>query len=270
MSELNTEHRSTRRPRVARALLVASLAVAAVSCVRAHTIRELFRGRRAVPQGHLELSFASDVPWPLRVARAGLALDGRRVSNATATPVPPGVHVVAVHIELRWQCAVASSEAIAHVTHSALVEVGPRGGSARMGIVGRGTAFDIPERRFAFVSDYVGDARRSRLRSLAAVFVAEAQQRCGPQPSAAFCRVQHLADRARERRDIIDLTCKTEKLLRMQSIIAGFEETGPNQVAFDQLVSLEREALSCVGEDIITADPQVTIARPCQGEMPDP
>lgn len=213
--------------------------------------------------------FASDVPWPLRVARARFAVDGSELAPGAPIAASVGTHSVSSEIEVRWRCAVATSEAIVRVSNVEFVDVGPRGGFVRVGIVGRGTAFDIPERRFAFVSDRVGDVRRSALRSFAALSAAEAQRRCGGEPSGALCRVQHLVSVARERRDIIDLACKTEKLARMQAIMSALEETGPNETATQQLVALEREAHACVGESLALVGPQVTVVRACQGEIPE-
>lgn len=136
------------------------LSIAALSaCAPVHTARTLFASRPAPAPGALTIVVASDLRWPVRLTRSAAQID--EIARPLQQPfaLAPGPHSVSVDAELRWPCDLYGTEAIAVIHDRRAIELGPGGAELQYAVLARGTAFDIPERRFAVARRTVGDAR---------------------------------------------------------------------------------------------------------------
>jgi hypothetical protein len=252
-------------------MVCASLVAIVAGCAPAHTAATLFAARPAPAPETLTIAVASDLRWPVRAQGVLLALDGARVTADAPLRVPAGLHTVSVRAELRWPCAVAGSDAIARITHSRSFETGARGAELRIAILSLGTIFDIPERRFVLRTSLVGDARNAEAAPLRDPWPTEEQRACAAlsESEAALCRVRALVRASRERRDLVDFTCKNSKLRELEAIAHATAIAPLTVEQRTRIQALEREALGCSGGAPAIGRPLVELVRACEGEAED-
>lgn len=135
------------------------LLAALCACAPVHTTRSLFATRPPPAPGALSVAIASDLRWPVRLARSAVSIDDVGVEPNRPYALAAGTHWINIDAELRWPCDVYGTEAIAVIHDRRSIELGPNGAEMQYAVLAQGTAFDIPERRFAFRRRLVGDAR---------------------------------------------------------------------------------------------------------------
>lgn len=132
---------------------------ALAACTPVHSARALFASRPPPTAGAVTVAIASDLRWPVHLARTAVWIDDVGARQGVAMPLAPGPHAVSIDAEVRWPCDVYGTHAIAVIHDRRSIELGPQGAELQFAVLARGSVFDIPERRFELRRRLVGDAR---------------------------------------------------------------------------------------------------------------
>lgn len=217
------------------------------------------------PPGTVSVRLTERLGWPYRLDHSVLAVDGQIVSASVPVAALAGAHTIMFRASLSMPCSTFSKERMEiQVRSGRTFALGVDPAAVDIVLLARGDATTGP-----------GERVRVQWRLRGAKL--EARMTAPPPPECmvldevrrAECIVEHGVNRARIDRDIVDLTCKYDKLQRIRAFIPRAEAGDVAARAAIRLLALEAE--QCVGDDLYwTGEADVVVTDRCGPELEDP